>query len=81
MKSIPRRRRLTSKMAGIPVEPACLEDEEGKDTATCPVCANVLQQPTSGCPEGHALCRNCYFSCLAQKKECPICRHPTDYSK
>jgi hypothetical protein len=66
-------------MAGMQIEPAWLE--EGEDTATCTVCTMLLEQPTSGCPEGHAVCRKCYVGWLVETKECPICRHPTDESK
>ena len=70
---------LTSKMAGIQIEPAWLE--EGKDTATCTLCMMVLEEPTSGCPDAHALCKKCYVGWLIQKKQCPTCRHPTKTSK
>jgi len=68
-----------SKMAGLRIEPAWLE--EGKDTATCPVCKMVFEQPTSGCPDGHAACKKCYVQELSQRRRCPICRHPTDESR
>ena len=70
---------LASKMAGMQIEPAWLE--EGKDTATCNLCLMVLEQPTSGCPDAHALCKKCYDTWLIQKKQCPTCRHPTKTSK
>ena len=66
-------------MAGIPIQPAWLE--EGKDMAECPVCWLVLEQPTSGCPEGHALCHQCYVAELHRRKQCPVCSHATDESK
>ena len=68
----------TSKMAGMQIEPAWLE--EGQDTATCTLCLMVLEQPTSGCPDGHAACNECYDEELSHRKRCPICRHPTDES-
>ena len=61
------------------IDPAWLED--GKDMAVCPVCYKVLHQPTVGCPEGHALCRECYVTELSHRKKCPLCQHPTDVSK
>jgi hypothetical protein len=70
---------LASEIAGMQIEPAWLE--EGKDTATCTLCMMVLEQPTSGCPNAHALCKECYDRWLMHKKECPTCRHPTDESK
>jgi len=73
------REQLAIKMARMRIEPAWLE--EGKDTATCTQCMMVLEQPTSGCPNSHIICRKCYVQELSQKKECPICRHPTDESK
>jgi uncharacterized coiled-coil protein SlyX len=41
----------------------------------------VLDQPTVGCPEGHALCHQCYLAELFKRKQCPTCSHPTDESK
>ena len=61
------------------IDPACLED--GKDMAQCPVCRMVLNQPTVGCPEGHAFCRICYVESLSRRKNCPMCNHNTDESK
>ena len=58
------------------IEPSWLED--GKDVAACPVCMFVLEEPTSGCPEGHAFCRACYLKELSRRKRCPSCRHDTD---
>ena len=61
------------------IEPAWLED--GKDVAACPVCMVVMEQPTSGCPEGHAFCRQCLVTELTQRKRCPTCRYPIHESK
>ena len=66
-------------MAGMQIEPAWLE--EGKDTATCTLCMMVLKQPTSGCPDAHALCKECHVEELSYRKKCPTCRHPTDESR
>jgi hypothetical protein len=69
-------------MTGMRIDPVWLEEEDHhKDSATCFVCTDLMEQPTSGCPEGHAACRKCYVECLARNKECPQCRHPTDESK
>ena len=73
------REHLNSKMAGMRLEPAWLE--EGRDTATCALCTMVLKEPTSGCPQGHAVCKECYVEELSHRKKCPICRDPTDESK
>ena len=54
---------------------------EGKDIATCPICMLMLALPTSGCPEGHAFCRECYLNWLEKEKSCPTCRYETDASK
>ena len=32
-------------------------------------------EPTSGCPEGHTFCRECYDKALLNQKKCPTCRH------
>ena len=66
-------------MAGMRIEPAWLE--EGKDTATCTLCMMVLEQPTSGCPDGHAACKKCYVKELSNRKRCPTCRYSTSESK
>ena len=68
-------------MAGVRIDPAWLEEEEHhKNSVTCFVCTHLMEQPTSGCPDGHAACRICYVECLDRKEECPQCRHPTDES-
>jgi len=66
-------------MAAMKIDPDWLED--GKEIAKCPVCLMVLDQPTVGCPEGHALCRQCYVTELSQRHKCPLCQHLTDASK
>ncbi|KAJ1492471.1 hypothetical protein T484DRAFT_2945917 [Baffinella frigidus] len=43
---------------------------------------NVFVEPTSGCPEGHTFCRQCYESVLASmQKKCPTCRWPTSTAR
>jgi len=54
---------------------------EKKEKATCSVCLMVLEHPTSGCPEGHVFCRQCYVAELCKRKQCPTCRHSTDESR
>ena len=66
-------------MAGMQIDTEWLE--EGKEMAECPLCMMVLDQPTVGCPEGHALCHQCYVAELFKRKQCPTCSHPTDESK
>ena len=65
--------------AGMRIDPEWLED--GRDLAGCTVCHMVLKQPTTGCPEGHAMCRVCYVTELSQRQRCPLCQHPTDVSR
>ena len=65
--------------AGLRIDPEWLED--GKTMAACPVCDMVLHHPTTGCPEGHALCKTCYVTELSQRKRCPICKERTDKSR
>ena len=55
--------------------------EAGKEKVECPVCLLVLDQPTVGCPEGHALCSPCYVDELSRRQQCPVCSHPTDPSR
>ena len=54
---------------------------EGKDIATCPICMLMLALPTSGCPEGHVLCRQCYVAELHKRQQCPTCESPTDITR
>ena len=62
----------------LKIDPDWLEgDDVSRETVTCVVCAGLLQQPVSACPEGHPACRSCYTKWLALKRECPQCRHPT----
>ena len=55
--------------------------QEGKDIAACPICHEVLEIPTSGCPEGHVFCLACYTTWLETKDTCPTCRWPTEASR
>jgi len=48
--------------------------ERGYDEFECALCMLVLDDPTSGCPEGHTFCRSCYSAALAKSNECPSCR-------
>jgi hypothetical protein len=68
-------------MAGTRIDPDWLEDFDNKDSVKCPVCYMVTQVPTTGCNEGHSLCRECYVVELSQRQQCPTCRQPTDTSK
>ncbi|KAJ1470992.1 hypothetical protein T484DRAFT_1845638 [Baffinella frigidus] len=65
-------------MSSMKIDPAWLED--GREKATCPVCIMVMERPTAGCPDGHALCLNCYATELSYRKKCPLCQHPTEES-
>ena len=40
------------------------------------ICLNVLDVPTSGCPEGHTYCRECFRKVMQKQRRCPACRHP-----
>jgi len=55
--------------------------EEDTEMAACPVCKMVLDEPTSGCPEGHVVCRSCYLTELAKKQQCPVCKFATEQSR
>ena len=52
--------------------------EEGKEMAACPMCRMVLTEPTSGCKEGHAVCKFCYLAELAKTNQCPVCKESTE---
>jgi uncharacterized coiled-coil protein SlyX len=67
--------------AGMKIDPDWLEEERDKEMAKCPVCYMLLDQPTTGCPEGHALCRQCFVMELSLRHKCPLCQHPTDQSR
>ena len=64
---------------GVPIDTAWLEED--KEMVECPVCFMVLEDPTTGCPGGHVLCRQCYLAELHKRKECPTCKHATDESR
>ena len=64
---------------GVPIDTTWLE--EGREMAECPVCMMALDDPTTGCPGGHALCRQCYIAELHKRKECPTCKHATDETR
>ncbi|KAJ1494452.1 hypothetical protein T484DRAFT_1877599 [Baffinella frigidus] len=52
----------------------CWLVEKPPDDFICQVCMNVLQQPTSGCPEGHCYCKECYVKALQNiggNRSCP----------
>ena len=55
-----------TEMAGRQPRPraSLLVEGEGKDLATCSVCMLVMENPVSGCPEGHTFCRECYLAWL-----------------
>ena len=55
-----------TEMAGRQSRPraSMLVDGEGKDLATCSVFLLVMENPASGCPEGHAFCRECFLAWL-----------------
>jgi len=62
----------------------CWLVEKPPDDFICQVCMNVLQQPTSGCPEGHCYCKECYVKALQNiggNRSCPSCRYPTCESR
>jgi hypothetical protein len=40
------------------------------------ICLNVLDVPTSGCPEGHTYCHECFRKVMQKQRRCPACRHP-----
>ena len=49
--------------------------ESGLDNFICLVCHMIMNQPTSGCGEGHACCRKCYETWLQRNNpKCPKCR-------
>ena len=58
-----------------------LLNPEDKDSAACPICMRVLEDPTQGCSEGHPFCRDCYTTWLETNQNCPLCRQTTDASR
>jgi hypothetical protein len=46
------------------------------DDCVCRLCLGVMQEPSSGCPEGHCFCSDCYVKELRERKQCPTCCHP-----
>ena len=67
----------------VGVDPKWLEaGQAGEEDCTCGVCLMLMEQPTSGCSEGHCLCKACYLKILQDdKRACPSCREPTDEGK
>ena len=69
-------------MAGV--DPKWLEaGQDTEEDCTCGVCFMLMKEPTSGCPQGHCLCKPCYMAILqgGGPAACPICREPTDEGK
>ena len=59
-------------------------DQVLEDSATeyeCGICFQIMERPTSGCPEGHACCQACYETHLKHQKKCPTCRAPTSIKR
>jgi hypothetical protein len=54
-----------------------LEDESKMDGCLCPTCKMVIEEATSGCPDGHAFCHDCY----KEGMKCPSCFHPMSKDK
>ena len=44
---------------------SCLSEQPVDDDCLCLICYDVLRDPTIGCPNGHAACRECYEEHLA----------------
>lgn len=40
-----------------------------------------MEIPTSGCPEGHTYCRDCFKKALTKARRCPACRHSVTESQ
>lgn len=53
-------------------------DGEVDEHLLCSICTLILKQPTSGCPQGHSFCAECYKEAFVHTPKCPTCRHPTE---
>jgi hypothetical protein len=65
------------------IDPDLLQGYE-KDTveaSTCPLCYGVMEDPVSGCPEGHSVCQPCAIKAHEQSASCSTCRLPVDKNK
>lgn len=45
------------------------------DDVICTLCFGVMDEPTSGCPDGHSFCSTCINTELRIRKKFPLCRH------
>lgn len=63
------------------VDPTYLVDESVDDAFICGVCANLVNEMTTGCDEGHGICRLCYVTAIATSPSCPFCKQPTSADK
>ena len=55
--------------------------DKDKESAACPICYGLLEDPTQGCSEGHTFCGDCYREWLRTNQNCPTCRRSTDESR
>ena len=55
--------------------------EDSTTEYECGICLQIMERPTSGCPEGHACCQACYETHLKHQKKCPTCRAPTSIKR
>ncbi|KAJ1466979.1 hypothetical protein T484DRAFT_1860164 [Baffinella frigidus] len=63
------------------VDPAFVVDESLDEAFICSVCANVVNEMTTGCDEGHGMCRVCYIKAIETSPKCPFCKEPTSRDK
>ena len=61
------------------IDPDCVEGEVN-DNYVCAICQLLLDEPTSGCREGHAFCKDCLAKAHESNGTCPTCRAPASAS-
>jgi hypothetical protein len=62
-----------------------VEGQANEEACTCGECLMLMDQPTSGCSQGHCLCHACYVRILEEatpaQSVCPVCKEKTSRKK
>jgi len=62
-----------------------VEGQANEEACTCGVCLMLMEEPTSGCSQGHCLCNLCYVRILEEatpaQSVCPVCKEKTNKKK
>ena len=59
-----------------------VEGQANEEACTCRACKMLMEQPTSGCSQGHCLCKPCYLTIIeGATPVCPVCNEKTNGGK